>query len=64
MFEIIVLLKCPHLFHLLYPGTVGVGTESANIMLHSRAIRIIVNTSFLVGNWPYKASLSSSMSNF
>ncbi len=25
-------------------------------MLHSCAIGIIVNTSFLVGNWPYKAS--------
>ncbi len=26
-------------------------------MLHSRAIGIIENMSFLVGNWPYKVSL-------
>ncbi len=33
-------------------------------MLHSRAIGIIINTSFQIGNWPYKASLRPFMSNF
>ncbi len=32
-------------------------------MLHSRAIGIIINTSFLVGNWPYKASPRPFISN-
>ncbi len=31
VFGIIVLLKCPPLFHLHHPGTVGVETEPANI---------------------------------
>ncbi len=34
VFGIIVLLKCPPLFHLHHPGTVGVGTEAANINFH------------------------------
>ncbi len=34
VFVIIVLLKCPPSFHLHHPGTVGVGTEPANINFH------------------------------
>ncbi len=34
VFGIIVLLKCPPLFRLHHPGTVGVGTEPANINFH------------------------------
>ncbi len=34
------------------------------VMLHSRAIEIIINTSSLVRNWPYKSSLKPRMSNF
>ncbi len=43
VFGIIVLLKCPPLFHLHPPGTVGVGTGPANINVHWQGAGFLSN---------------------
>ncbi len=43
VFRIIVLLKCPSLFYPHHPGTVGVGTEPANINFHWQGAGLLSN---------------------
>ncbi len=43
VFGIVVLLKRPPLFHLHHPGTVGVGTEPANINFHCQGAGLLSN---------------------
>ncbi len=52
VFGIIVLLKCPPLFHLHHPGTVGVGTEPANINFHwlgAGLLSVLIDYSWCLG---------------
>ncbi len=42
--------------------TAAKDTSILSLMVHSRAIGMIVNTRFLVGNWPYKALIWLSLS--
>ncbi len=67
VFGIIVLVKYPPLFHLHHPGTVGVGTDPANINFHWLGTGLLSNYWFQLVSWlsmPFCTSLSSCVQYF